>query len=82
MVFLTLTWLNYVSKHLSIKEGSLFVLICQTMVTPIMLLAALESPQWIGVHQGGLVVHRPTQQDLLNIEQFFQTKLKKIKTKS
>jgi hypothetical protein len=26
MVFLTLTWLNYVSKHLSIKEGSLFVL--------------------------------------------------------
>jgi len=49
---------------------------------PTMLSAALESPQWVGVHQGGLVVHRPTQQDLLNTEQFFQRKLKKIKTKS
>jgi hypothetical protein len=47
-----------------------------------MLLAALESPQLVGVHQGGLVVHRPTQQDLLNIEQNFQRKLKKIKSKS
>jgi hypothetical protein len=47
-----------------------------------MLLAALESPQLVRVHHGGLVVHRPTQQDLLNIEQFFQRKLKKIKTKS
>jgi hypothetical protein len=33
MVFLTLTWLNYVNKHPFIKEGSLFVLFV-TLISP------------------------------------------------
>jgi len=39
-----------------------------------MLLVLLESPQWVHMNWGGLVMFRPTLLELLNIEQFFERK--------
>jgi hypothetical protein len=36
--------------------------------------------QWVGVHQGDLTLFRPTEQKLLNLEQFYQQKINKGKT--
>jgi hypothetical protein len=46
-----------------------------------MLLKPLESPQWVGVHSGGLVMFRLTVQELLNDEHFFQRRFNNIKIK-
>ncbi len=44
--------------------------ISQTVVALVMFWVLLESPWfwWIGVHQNGLIMFRPTLQELLNIE--------------
>jgi hypothetical protein len=58
-----------------IYYGRLFVChieISKTTTPLVTLLMPLESLQWIGVHQGGCVMFRPTMQKLLNIEQNFQ----------
>jgi hypothetical protein len=48
---------------------------------PDVLLVPLESPWWVWVHQDGSALFKPMVQELLNIEQFCQRKLNKIKTK-
>jgi hypothetical protein len=45
-----------------------------------MLLVLLESPQWVHMNWGGLVMFRPTLLELLNIEQFCERKFKKFNT--
>ncbi len=67
------TWTNgtcYID--LFIKEGGcLFVCrvaISQNIMPPIALLVLLKIPQWVGVHQGDLVLFRPMVQELLDIE--------------
>jgi hypothetical protein len=41
----------------------------------------MEIPKWIVVHKGNFVMFRHKVQEFLNIEQFCQKKIKKIKTK-
>jgi hypothetical protein len=42
----------------------------------------LESPQWVGLHEGDFEMFRPMMQELLNIEKNCHWKLNKIKTKT
>jgi hypothetical protein len=72
-------WLNFTKEknwwqHLSINEGRFFVLfvtfkILQTTLPPLCSWYCWKA-QWVWVHWGGLVVFRPTTQELFNIEQF------------
>ncbi len=51
------------------------------MVPPIMFLVTLESPQCVEWHQGGLIVFKPTLQELLILNNFVEENSTKIKTK-
>jgi hypothetical protein len=48
-------------------------------MTFIVFLVPLESLQQVGVYQGGLIMSKPTIEDLLNIENFCHWKFIEIK---
>jgi hypothetical protein len=47
-----------------------------------MVFVMLESPQWVGLHEGDFEMFRPMMEELLNIEKKIHWKFNKIKTKT